>query len=923
MRTKLLLALLLSVTIPVALFAGTTGKISGRVVDKNTGEPLAGANIILVGTNMGAAADADGYYFIINIPPGKYDVEARMIGYQSVIKKGVQVFVDRTSKVNFQLTSTVIAGKAVEIVAERPLIQKDQTATATVTTSDQIESMPVETFNEVMVITPGFVQSGTGLPGEREIHVRGGRTGEMAYMIDGFYVEEPLVGGMGSSVANVGIAELATLTGTFSAEYGEAMSGVLNIVTKEGRSYYEGRLRLRTDKNVNPHTFKTYRKYQRNGKDWITRQGQRVRDVGTAPVVYGQNKFHPDYWKKVKVTVHDFDTYRSDFYLGGPIPLLGKNQTFYVSGEYVDTDTYLGWTGFPYRKDYKFNGKFVFRPLKAIKLALGVVYTNEEWKNYNHSFKYVPGALETNFRNDYMLNFTMTHTLSPSTFYTLKGSRFTTNYYYHMKGWTEKDFFSYQDANGKWHIKNEDGTYTGKAKRTFRDEEYEFLSGWWEYTYDDQGNVVDSTWYIGGGNDWVERLNTINDLKFDITSQVTRIHQFKAGFEAKVLDLKLLDIFGPYDPKPDVQNYHHKPVEASAYIQDKMEFEDWGMVVNAGLRVDYMDTKAKYFENPFDPTASTLRDADKKLHISPRLGFAHPITDKMVLHFAYGHFYQVPQYQYLYYYENVDYEHYPYPDMSVNGVYSWVGNANLKPEKTIAYELGVETRLAQDYALDITLYYKDIFDYVGMRRYRATPSAYHRFVNLDYANSKGIEISLRKRFSHFFGGQINYSFSKAEGNAPDVTSHFNDWYSFSVYNTYPPKKMITMDWDQTHTVNFVLDFRKPNNWSVNIVGSYGSGLPYTPLSARGLRLDEPNSARMPWTMTVNMRATKFFKFMGLKYTLYADIYNLFNKKNVLSVFGSTGKPDATLDFDDTQDWVHRPNFFDQPRTLLLGLAVGF
>lgn len=923
MHKKLLLVFLLCVLVPISLFAGTTGKISGRVVDKETGEPLSGANIMIEGTSLGAAADADGYYFIINIPPGLYSVRAQMIGYQVTVQKNVRVIVDKTTKINFQLGTTILEGEAVEVVAERPLLQKDQTASSHVATSEQIENMPVETFNQVMVLTPGFVQTGTEGGKERPIHVRGGRTGEMSYMIDGFYVEDPIAGGMGSSVANVGIAELAALTGTFNAEYGEALSGVLNIVTKEGGSNYEGRLRFRTDKYVNHHTFDTYQKFLTPNGEWVTSSGERVTSVNTPPRVPGQNKFDPHYWQKVKKKVNDFNTYRSDFYFGGPIPLIGKSNTFFASGEYVTTDTYLGWTGIPFQKDLRLNGKLILKPLSSMKLTVGAVYTNEDWKNYNHYYKYVPSALETNYRDDYMLNFTLTHTLSPKTFYTVKGSRFTTNYYYHMKDWTEKDFFSYQDSNGKWHVKNPDGTYTGKAERTTPDAEYEFATGWWEYQEDSDGNVVDSTWYSGGGNDWTERENVINNLKFDLTSQVSRVHQFKLGAEGKLLNLHFLDIGSPYNPKPYYVHYEHDPIEASAYLQDKMEFEDWGMVVNAGLRLDYMDTKAKYFADPTKPTTSAIKDAEKKMYISPRLGIAHPVTDKAVLHFAYGHFYQIPDYSFLFRFENMDYELYPYPDMSIDGIYTRLGNANLKPEKTIAYELGVETRLSNDIALDITAYYKDIFDYVAYERFQATPSQYHRYVNLDYANAKGIEIAIRKRFSNFFGGQFNYTFSHAEGNASSSAGHYNDWYSFSVYGTYPPNKTVTMAWDQIHTANFVLDFRKPNNWSVNVVGTFGSGLPYTPESARGLRLDEPNSARMPWTMTIDLRATKLFKFMGLKYTLFLDGRNLLNKRNVLAVWSNSGKPDATIDWDDTEDSVNRPQWLSPPRTIEVGLSVGF
>lgn len=918
-------ALLLVFTFVIAttVNSGTTGKIAGVIKDKATGTPLAGANVVIEGTTLGAAADGNGYFFMINVPPGKYRLKAMMMGYKALIKTDVQVIIDLTTKIDFELEPTVIEGEVVEVVAERPLIEKDVTSSSTVTTSEQIDRMPVATFQEVLVTTPGFVESGTGL--NREFNVRGGRRNELSYMIDGFYVEDPLMGGMGSDVANVGISELAVLTGTFNAEYGEAMSGVLNIVTKEGGNKYSGRMRFFTDKFVNRHTYRYLYKYLDEYGRWVDSSGQLVTASNNAQTVPGQNVYDPKYWKTVTKKESDFNEFRTEADFSGPIPFLGSGNTFFVAGDAFDTDTYLGWTGQPYQKERRANAKLVLKPINSLKLTLGAVGGKKRFKNYSHTNKYVPQNTGTNFDDNLMLNGTLTHQLGPSTFYTLKSSVFySARAYYRYKA---EQFFSMQDENGDWQILNEDGVYTGLANISPADQEYEFDSIFW----DDE----DSTWTSGGGATWEDRKNTIVNGKFDLTSQITKVHQIKLGIEVKETHLRYHYVYGPYLAVPDVQKYDHRPIEGSAYLQDKMELDDLGIVVNAGFRLDYMDTRAKYIVDPHKPTAEEVIDpltgkltknlvnAEKKLYLSPRLGFAHPIMDKAVLHFAYGHFYQIPQYSYLFLTENMDDPVYPFPNMSINGIYTQLGNANLKPEKTIAYELGVETKLADDLAFDVTFYYKNIYDYTTFRRYQAVPVQYHRLINQDYANAKGIEITLKKRFSNYFGGQINYTLSRAEGNANDVTDSWNDWYSFSVNKTYPPKKTIIMDWDQTHTVNFLLDVGKPGDWQMNFVGNYGSGLPYTPLSARGLRIDEPNSARQPWTMTVDLRASKIYKWFGLNFTLYTDVQNLFNKKNIYTVNGSTGKPDVSANWDYSKDWVTIPYFWGPPRVVQLGLSVGF
>jgi len=143
-----------------------------------------------------------------------------------------------------------------------------------------------------------------------------------------------------------------------------------------------------------------------------------------------------------------------------------------------------------------------------------------------------------------------------------------------------------------------------------------------------------------------------------------------------------------------------------------------------------------------------------------------------------------------------------------------------------------------------------------------------------------------------------------------------------VYDTVPPKKTVTLQWDQTHTFNFVLTFANPGNWGINFTGNYGSGLPYTPLTARGFRMDEVYSARMPWTLTIDMRATKEFSFWGMNTTLFLDVTNILNRANVNTVWGNSGEPDVSVNWDTTLDWVERPNFFSQPRTIELGLSIG-
>ena len=209
-------------------FAGITGKLVGRVTSKVTGEPLIGANVIMEGTGIGTATDLEGHYLILQISPREYDIRYTMIGYQDVIMRDVRIRVDLTTTINVELDEGVIGMEAVDVTAERPMVQVDVTYSQANISSDEFDMLPVEEFEDIIALQAGVVQSGG------DMHVRGGRGGEIAYLIDGITVTDPFNAGMAVEIENNAIQELQFISGTFNAEYGSAMSGIINIITKDG-----------------------------------------------------------------------------------------------------------------------------------------------------------------------------------------------------------------------------------------------------------------------------------------------------------------------------------------------------------------------------------------------------------------------------------------------------------------------------------------------------------------------------------------------------------------------------------------------------------------------------------------------------------------------------------------------------------------
>ncbi|MCH7496068.1 MAG: TonB-dependent receptor [Candidatus Marinimicrobia bacterium] len=205
----------------------------------------------------------------------------------------------------------------------------------------------------------------------------------------------------------------------------------------------------------------------------------------------------------------------------------------------------------------------------------------------------------------------------------------------------------------------------------------------------------------------------------------------------------------------------------------------------------------------------------------------------------------------------------------------------------------------------------------------ADPVQYAIFLNNDYGNSRGIEMGLKRRYSNRFEGSITYTYSKAEGNSGNEFTHWWEAYSASVLGTVPAQKTITLPWDQPHMLNLLMDYRSPSNWGINIIGSYGSGLPYTATDSRGRALDERNSSRLPATLNMDVRLNKDFNIGRIRYRLYSDILNFFNRQNVNSVFSTTGKPNESANPNSSIEIQDRPEFYAPPRSIEVGIQIYF
>ena len=865
------------------LFAGITGKISGKVTAANSGEPLAGANILIVGTERGAAADSKGSFYIINVPPGNYSVVFMMIGYEKKIIRNVRVSSDYTTTVDVKLKQTVIEGETVVVSAERPLIRKDITSTAASIPESRIEELPAEKMEEFIKL-----QAGVTVDTKGGIHIRGGRATEIAYLIDGIPVTDVFDRTQAIEVENSGIQELQVISGTFNAEYGQAQSGIINIITKKGTSHYMGEFSIYGGDCVSAHD-KLF--YNIDNLNPLAEKNITVRVSGPIP------KTGAAFFLSARSAASDGWLYgRQDY----DMPLIYENvegYTQYNSSSHQGDSSYTTMNNF---QRYSVQGNISLTMVKDMPISYSLFYNKAEEKKYDHRFSRLPHGDVQAYKNSWSHNFNINYIVSSRSFFSINFSQFIKK----TKSYLYEDPY---DVRYLFPAISSEQVY-----RRYLLEGLEYVTN--------QSN-----------NEFYNIRNRTQVFKLNFSSQIHSEHLFKTGFEFKNYDLdyeyfevinepsnKVEHIFIPYIDEQNTtrhDKYSNTPIEAAFFLQDKIEFHD--IIINAGLRFDYFDSRGSV------PSILTQKDGNKlsaprqeatpKKQISPRFGLAFPISDKGVIHFSYGHFTQIPDFRSLF--RNSEYK------IRLGALSTEVGNPDLKPEQTVSWELGIQQQLLDDMAIVGTVYFKDIKNLLGQEIICLKGGqAYARYINRDYGNVRGFMLALEKRPTSLLAVNIDYTFQKARGNASDPFAVFTD------NQGTPPreseKQVLPLNWDQRHTVNLSITVAKPKKWGVSFILQWGSGMPYTPTDPdRSLRIAFENSRRKPATLNVDMLAHYDFHFFGFKQALFIKAYNLFDIKNELDVFTDTGRATYTHALN-YQLGDRCPDFFSKPRLFMFGLKLG-
>ena len=881
--------LFITITTMGVLFA-SNGKITGKVSEKATGSPAVGVNVILIDTYLGAATDENGRFTILNIPPGTYSIRVDAIGFATITMKDVRVTTAQTTELSFTLEEAVIEGQEVTVIAERPLVQKDLTASQRVTTAKEIEDMPVESFLGVLTTHAGVNQSAGGA-----LHVRGGRSNEVGYYIDGVSVSNPFyTNSLAVSVSNKALEEMKLVSGAFNAEYGNAMSGVVNVTIKDGGKNYDGSLSYYTGD------------YSSSAHDIFP-----------------------------NIDDQDFTANSTfDGFISGPVlPFLGDKLTFNVSLRRSESEGYLygirehnpsDYAYFPPSGDWYIqitgdssyvpmnpsqstNGlsKITWRVSPTMKISTQSILSKAQSKSYSHAYKYNPDGVGTSYSANNNHSIKINHSLSPKSFY--EANLFISD--------TDYKNYLYEDTTDSRYVST-DYINTEPTSATF-------LFG---------GTQMGHTYRVS---------NSVGG-KFDFTIQMNDRHELKTGFSFRkdILEERNFSILYNYNYRqptvlPENESPYHvyydkEALQYSAYIQDKMEYSS--MIMNLGVRYDVFVPNDSSIADLVYPAAGK-NDAGKKTMISPRVGVSLPITDKGIFHFSYGHFYQMPTLRNLY-----------RESYFGAGLAPTVGYPDLKPEKTVLYEFGFQQQFGNLIGMDINLFYKDIRELLALQSIRYDspqygPSNYAIYLNKDYGSSKGVTLSVSKRYDPVSKTRIwlDYTYQKSEGNSVKSAAFY-----FSTLSGIEEEKLIVpLSWDQSHLLNTTVIIGNPGGTTLGLIGKISTGWPYTPSIPTANYVPEPNSGRKPIQRNMDLKIERRVSIGSRTVSLFARVYNLFDIRNARYVYDDTGSPKYTYEYRSIQEteqfkahygepgihtweeYITRPQYYSSPRSFKIGFSLDF
>jgi outer membrane receptor protein involved in Fe transport len=973
-RLATILSLLLFASI--SLTASTTGKIRGKVIDSQTGEPLIGVNVIVKGTSQGAATDVNGVYIILRVPPGTYEVEASMIGYKSAKYTNVKVEVDRTIKLDFSLTETLIESDEIVVTAKTETVRLDVSSSETNIAAGDIEELPFANRVEDIIGMQAGVQ---GNLIEGDLQIREGGASEVNVLVDGYSTVDSKMAKVSFPINKGSIQEIKVMRGGYNAEYGEARSGVINIVTKNPSDEFHlsldyqfepaGRRHDGPDR-YDPSIFWPYRlydgpnadsasflvRYEGRTPDTIRWEGWNSYSARLLADNNPENDLTPQEardlwnWRHRPVEYGNLTGHNLDLTLSGGVDFLPWDLNILSGFKYINRPyTY------PQAKDsYEELGlsiKLINRLSENTHLTISGLHNyvntvsrddaNSKWSN-EVKISYDGGNSEPFYlfnkprveNKTTLVGLRMLHVVSPTLYFEADAN------YFKAEWGTER----FPDAT------EEDGRYF--HGRLYYDPQSGFIPF-------ELGATDAVTGYRMFGrantddNSYSDRVN----LRFTMVNQFHPSHELKSGIEFKFNHL-VEDRTHIHDDDPAQffeWKYDASPIEFNAYVQDKIEF--FGMIANVGLRFDYYSANKEFPDvsrtleyatnlevvNAFLADTIHMRQPSAKIHVSPRIGISFPITTNSKVYFNYGHFVQMPSTEAM------------YSTTAYHGFrLQWLGNAFLDFQKSYNFELGYDQNVYDWFQLHVGVFYKDYSDVESGIVYAHSDQSIvlESSVQREYREIRGIDIEFRKSVGRFVTGYFNFNLTQksvSDLEVPDISQIpvITDNPAIGINGELRGVPRSLVD-EITPYGRGVITFSAPEDWGPRIMGypilhktRASFGLFYTgPVLVEHPDGDFRNQNPDVKFYTIprfssNLRISRNFDIQNiLDFELYLDISNLLvskyrvaipNSKDYYDDLYANGKTDKVGSEDVSDKTILRTEnpviYAGQNRTYVLGLRL--
>ncbi|MCB9219847.1 MAG: carboxypeptidase-like regulatory domain-containing protein [Ignavibacteriales bacterium] len=927
------------------LFAQTTGKISGTVTDANTGAPVIGANIIIEGSTIGAAADIEGYFVILNVSPGTYTLKASAIGYSASTLLNVRVNIDQTTNADFKLSEEVYETGEVVVVAKTPIVQKDVASSGVNLNSEEIQNLPVVSITSVVGLQAG-VDNGD---------IRGsGSADEIVYQVNGITMRDGRDNTPYSNVSFTSVEQVKVQTGGFTADVGDVRSGLIQVVTKEGQtdkytfsfySQYSPYSKKHFGQSVNdPNSF-FLRPYLDDAVAWTgTKSGawnefiqrQYPEFIGWNAV--SQNTLQNDnpdddlspeaarrlfLWQYRKAFEIDKPDYDIDLSFGGPIPLVSKelgnlrflasykqNETMLLvplsTDDYNDYDASLKLTSdLGVGKKLMIEGHFGQQAGTGTSTSGLPGLFKDDW-NLADRVDYGNYTKDVLFSNAYFSPTTVkrnslaakfTNALSSSTYYEVVFSNFNSDY--NTSPGTSRDYDKKYKFGNNYFVDEAPFGYDQGASNVINP----------------SGMLLGTIYSQSRDSSYVSTYN----LKFDLSSQLDKFHNIKTGIDFKYIvnDVNYGIVSETFSNATRKYTWNTKPIQAAVYAQDKLEFEE--MVATIGVRVEYSDPNDSWYDyTTYDLgfTASNAENRDQlipkkdlkpQVTVMPRLGMAFPISVNSKLFLNYGHYQTLPIPSNLYRIAN-----------AIDGKLEFISNPESKLEKTIQYELGYEQNILDQFLLRITGYYKDITNESRDITYISADAGvvtYDKPEPVSYRDIRGFEFELNKNRGEWITGFINYNYmASSDGKfgwgkyyeSPTLQNIYiqSEGESWLIQNKYKPRPVARLNLSLFTPNEFgpeVMGTYPLEGWRMNILSTWKAGS-YTSWTGGSGEITAKTRNNLQWVDNFNtdLRFSKDFNFGAVDLQLFVQINNLFNDKRL----SSTGFSRTNFDYDRYIESLH-------------------